>query len=209
MRGEVVWNNGRSCLLLAEHDTLELVLEPFDGLGLGHAVVGADAVLATPATTDAETRAGKHDEEVDADLRIVLDAEIDVLVDTEAEGASVGEVPGVELVLLDLEALLEDLSGLLATDGDVNGDLLVTLDREGTDGEAGLRLDGGLTAELLEHLGGTGKTISALTHANVEDQLVDLQLAHRVLLLGPGRGGSGRGSSSGGGLGLRHLQLPM
>ena len=61
-----------------------------------------------------------------------------MLGDTETEVAGLGEVALAELVLLDLEATLEDLLGLGATDGDVNGDLLVTADTEGTDGVAGL-----------------------------------------------------------------------
>lgn len=40
------------------------------------------------------------------------------------------EVALVELELLDLQALLKDLLGLLATDNDVRGDLLVTADAE-------------------------------------------------------------------------------
>lgn len=75
---------------------------------------------------------------VDTDGRVVLDAEIDVLADTEAEVAGLGEVALPQLVLLDLEATLENLLGLGATDGDVDGDLFVTTDTEGTDGVAGL-----------------------------------------------------------------------
>lgn len=75
---------------------------------------------------------------VDTDRWVVLDAQIDVLRDTETEVASLGEVALAELVLLDLEATLDDLLGLWATDGNMNGDLLVTADTEGTDGVAGL-----------------------------------------------------------------------
>lgn len=75
---------------------------------------------------------------VDTDRWVVLDAQIDVLRDTEAEVASLGEVALAELVLLDLETTLDNLLCLGATDGDVDGDLLVTADTEGTDGVAGL-----------------------------------------------------------------------
>jgi hypothetical protein len=61
-----------------------------------------------------------------------------VLADTEAEVAGLGEVALAELVFLDLETTLEDLLGLGATDGDVDGDLFVTADTEGTDSVAGL-----------------------------------------------------------------------
>ena len=143
---------------------------------------------------------------VDTDRRVVLDAQVDVLGDTETEVAGGGEVALAELVLLDLEATLDDLLGLGATDGDVDGDLLVTADTEGTDGVAGLAcgsvnptssscnleetrlvllvcsrtVDGSLTAQLLEHLGGTSKSVTRLTNRDVQDELGDAELAHGV-----------------------------
>ena len=101
----------------------------------------ADSALAAAAAGDALTRAGHAAVEihtVDTNRGVVLDAEIDVLADTESEVAGLAEVALAELVLLDLEATLEDLLGLSATDGDVDGDLLVTADTEGTDGVTGL-----------------------------------------------------------------------
>jgi hypothetical protein len=59
-----------------------------------------------------------------------------VLRDTEAEVAGLAEVALPQLVFLDLEATLEDLLRLGAADGDVDGDLLVTADTEGSDGES-------------------------------------------------------------------------
>jgi hypothetical protein len=143
-----------------------------------------------------------------------------VLRDTEAEVARLGEVALAELVLLDLEAALEDLLGLGAADGDVDGDLLVTADTKGADGVAGLAcstvlismsfsltaghpplparpapegygmgvsscsrrrtVDGGLTAQLLEHLGGASQPVTGLADRDVEDELLDAQLAHGV-----------------------------
>jgi hypothetical protein len=106
---------------------------------------------------------------VNTDGRVVLDSQIDVLGDTETEVTGLGEVLLTELVLLDLETTLDDLLGLGATDGDVDGDLLVTTDTEGTDGVAGLGVDGSLTRKLLEHLGGTGKPITGFTDGDVEN----------------------------------------
>jgi hypothetical protein len=90
---------------------------------------------------DALTTAAHADVEVhtvDTDSWVVLDAKIDVLGDTETEVASLREVALAQLVLLDLEATLENLLSLWATDGDVDRDLLVTADTEGTDGVTGL-----------------------------------------------------------------------
>ena len=69
---------------------------------------------------------------VDTGGGIVLDTKIDMLLDTESEATGVGEILVQELVLLDLEALLEDLLSLLTADGDVARDLLVTTDGERT-----------------------------------------------------------------------------
>ena len=142
-----------------------------------------------------------------------------MLLDAESEAPGVAEVPPEQLVLLDLEAALKQLHGLLAPHGDVAGDLLVTPDAERphrvprcktkTKAEAGKRThprqrkarngaarpqhtltlgeDGGLAAELLEHLGGAGETVTALPDGDVEDELLHLDLPHRVGLLLLGR----------------------
>jgi len=117
---------------------------------------------------------------VDTDSGVVLDTQIDVLGDTETEVTGLGEVALAELVLLDLKATLEDLLSLGATDGNVDGDLLVTTDTEGTDGVAGLGVDGSLTRQLLKHLRGTSKSVTRLTDGDVQHELLDAQLAHGV-----------------------------
>lgn len=61
-----------------------------------------------------------------------------MFADTEAEVSGLGEVTLPQFVFLDLEATLENFLSLGATDGDVNGDLFVTTDTEGTDGVASL-----------------------------------------------------------------------
>ena len=122
-------------------NAVEPLLEPFDGLLAVDAVAGADRALAAAAAGDALTGAGHAAVEVhavDTNRGVVLDAEIDVLANTEAEVAGLAEVALAQLVLLDLEATLEDLLGLGATDGNVDGNLFVTTDTEGTDSVASL-----------------------------------------------------------------------
>jgi len=122
-------------------DGVEALLEPLDGVVAVDAVAGADSALAAAAAGDALTGAGHAAVEVhavDTDTGVVLDAEIDVLRDTEAEVAGLAEVALAELVLLDLEATLENLLGLGAADGDVDRDLFVTANAERADGVPGL-----------------------------------------------------------------------
>lgn len=106
---------------------------------------------------------------INTDSRIILDAQIDVLRDTETEISSLREVLLAQLVLLDLQTTLDDFFGLGPTDGDVYGNLLVTADTECTDGIARLAVYGGLTGKLLKHLGGTRKPISGFTDGDVEN----------------------------------------
>lgn len=94
------------------------------------------------ALVDAHAGTLKDDKEVhavDTDLGVVLDAEVDVLLDAEAKVAAGAEVVLGELVLLDLEALLEDLGGLGTTDGGVDGDLLVSADAESSHSVSGYK----------------------------------------------------------------------
>lgn len=144
-------------------DTVEAVLEPLEGLGAGDLVVGAEGGLAAAALGDVLTRTGpikvslslppihfiscsmeEHSHAavevhtVDTNTGVVLDTQVNVLADTETEVTGLGEVPLSQLVLLDLEATLENLLSLGATDGNVDGDLFVTTDTEGTDGVTGL-----------------------------------------------------------------------
>lgn len=43
--------------------------------------------------------------------------------------------------------------------------------------------DGGLPCELLQHFSSSGEPVSALTDADVQAELADAELSHRVLLL--------------------------
>lgn len=61
-----------------------------------------------------------------------------MFADTETEVTSLREVALAKLVLLDLQSTLQDFLGLWTSDGDVNRDLFVTTDTEGTDGVSGL-----------------------------------------------------------------------
>jgi len=167
-------------------DSLEAVLEPFDGLITLDLVVGANRGLAAATLGNTLTRTGHAGVEihsVNSNSWVVLDTEIDVFADTEAKVTSLGEVTLAELVFLDLQSTLENFLSLWSTDSDVHSDLLVTTDTEGSDSVAGLAVDWGLTTQLFQHLRSTSKSISRLSNRDVEDDLLDAQLLHGVLLL--------------------------
>ena len=95
----------------------------------------------------------------------------------------IGEVLAAELELLDLEAALDELLSLVATDGDMDGNLLVSLYGKSSDSVARAGLDGFLVGEILEHLGGLGQLIARFTSAQVKNELLDLDLSHLVVEL--------------------------
>ena len=119
----------------------ETVSVPLDSLLLVDAVGGANWALRPSTLGDTLAGAGHAAVEVhsvDTDTWVVLDTEINVLADTETEVAGLGEVALPELVLLDLEATLENFLSLGATDGNVDGNLFVTTDTECSDSVTGL-----------------------------------------------------------------------
>lgn len=135
-----------------------------------HLVLDADTALALAPLGHAISRPVQHDVEVhsvDTRRRVVLDAQINVLRDSETKVAGVGEVLLQQLVLLDLQARLEQLECLLSADGDAARNLLVTTDRPLTDGVTRLSEDRLLPSQLLQDLGGLLQPVTRLTGADV------------------------------------------
>ena len=123
---------------LVENDAIVLLLEPLHGLLASHLVRVAKSASLGLSLRHATTGASQLHVEIhteDTGVGVVLDTEINVLLNTETEVARVGEVLLHQLVLLHLQTALQDLQSLLATNGRVDGDLLITTDGEGTDGE--------------------------------------------------------------------------
>lgn len=104
-------------------------------------MASTDGRSSTATACNTLTRSGHAAVEVhsvDTNTRVVLDTEINVFADTEAEVSSLGEIALAEFVFLDLEATLDDFLSLGTSDSDMHGDLLVTTDTEGSDSVAGL-----------------------------------------------------------------------
>ena len=94
---------------LVENHALERALEPLHRVSLGKLVLLANLLLLLAAAGNAVTRALQHDVEihtVDTRGRIVLDTEINVFGDTEAEVTRGTKVLLEKLKLLPLEAAL-------------------------------------------------------------------------------------------------------
>jgi hypothetical protein len=93
----------------------------------------------------------------------------------------VGEILLLELVLLDLEGVLEEGFSLLSSDGNMDGNLLVSFDRKTSNGVSSFRFNWFLLGQILEHLGGLGEGITGLTGTEVENEFLNLDLSHLVV----------------------------
>ena len=183
---------------LVQNDTVVLLLEPLHGLLASHLVRVTNSAALSLSLRHTTTGTRQLHIEIhteDTRVRVVLDTQINVLLNTETEVARVGEVLLHQLVLLHLQTALQNLQSLLATDGRVDRDLLVTTNREGTNGETGYRISYQqnesltlsihrlLTRNLLQHTSSLGDGISRLSDANVDHQLLNTDVTHDISLL--------------------------
>ena len=153
-----------------QDDTVKPLFEPSNGILLLYSVLEPNTGMLSPPPRHPSSWSSHHDKEVhtkDTDTGVIPSTEIDMFLDTESKVSSLGEVPLPKLVLLDLETTLENLLGLRATDGDVDGDLFITTDTERSDGVPGFRCHGCLTSELFQHLGCPGQPVTRFTDRDV------------------------------------------
>ena len=173
-------------MLLVGQDAIELGLEPLLCLLLCHFVLSSQPGLLFPPVPDTVPGSTQHNVEVhtvDTNGGIVLDTQIDMLVNTEAEVSLIRETSPPQLVLLDLESSFEDLLSLGTSHRAPAGDFLVPPDTKGSHGEPGLGEARLLTAQLFQDLGGTGQPVTGLAHTDVETQFLNANVAHWILLL--------------------------
>merc|ERR1740138_1590312 len=165
----------RSAGFSVEDDAVVLRLEPLHAILLFPAVRKANLSSAELPVLNSAAWPGKMHVEVhaiDASARVVFDAQVNVLSDAEAEASIPGEILLSELVLFDLQALLENLFGLLAPHSHMACNLLVAAYAERTNSHSALGEERLLLRKLLEHLGCAGEAIAALTDANVQHELL-------------------------------------
>ena len=169
--------------LVVEDDTIEPLLEPLLGFGLGYLVADTNLAGSDLSPGDTSTRSSENNVEVhtvDTSTWVVLDTKIDVFLDTEAKVTSLREVSTLELVLLYLKTLLEDLLGLLTANSAVAGNLFIPTNVERPDGVSSLREDRLLISQRFEDTGGLGESITTFTNTDTDNKLLNLNLSHRV-----------------------------
>merc|ERR1719244_1455715 len=120
-------------LLAVEYDTVILGLEPLHGVLLGESVLESNMSGLATSVTDIHARS-THDHvkvhSIDSNAWVILDAKINVFLDTEAKVSVLGEVLSSQLILLDLKSTLQDLFSLGSPDSAMNGNLLISSDTE-------------------------------------------------------------------------------
>merc|ERR1711976_170891 len=134
------FNRKVDLFLARQYHTIILLLEPLHGLFLVHPMLGANAGCPLPPVGDVEAWSTQHYIEVhaiDTNVGIVLDAQVNVLLDSKTKVASVREVVAPKLVLTHLKTPVQDLLGLGSSHSAVHRDLLISADSKGTHGVAG------------------------------------------------------------------------
>jgi len=124
---------------LRENKAFILSLEPVDRVLLGYAVGIPNTAVSTAATRHAVSRPAKNNVEIhaiNASVGIILNPEIDVLLNAEAEVTRAREVATAQFKLLHTEASFENFFSLFATNSHMGGNLFVLPDTKTLNGQA-------------------------------------------------------------------------
>jgi len=147
-------------------------------------VLGTDSGFASSSETNSASWSFEDDVEVhteDTGEWIILNTQIDVFLDTEAETSSVWEVGFSQFSILNFEASFQNFVSLVASNGNMGSDFLVSFDTEASDGVSGSWWDGFLSGQVFEDLGCFSKLVAWFADTDVQDELLDSDLSHRVL----------------------------
>lgn len=105
-------------------------------------MIEANSARGVFSSSNSVSRANKHNKKIHTKNTsgwIIFQSKIDVLIDTKAEATSVGEVFSLKLILLDLQATVEDLLSLLATNLTFYKDISIRQDITGKEGNFMIR----------------------------------------------------------------------
>ena len=90
------------------------------------------------------------------------------------------------LIVSYLKTSLKNFLSLSSTNCAVDSDLFISSNTERTDSVPGLGENWCLPGQLLQHFRGTGESVTALPHTDVQAELTDLEVPHGVFHLGFG-----------------------
>lgn len=133
--------------------SIVLSSEPLHGLVFGDSVLGSDGAFASSSESDSASGSLEDDVEVhseDTGEGVILDAEINMLLDSESETSGIAEVFLLQFSVLNLQASLQDLVGLISSHCHVHCDFFISFNAEASDCEASTGWDWLLAGEILQ-----------------------------------------------------------
>ena len=115
-------------------------LKPLHSLVFRNTVLGSNSAFAASAKADSASWPFKDNVEVHTENTgewVILDTQIDVLLNTKSKASCIREVSLSQFSILDLKTSFKDFISLFSADGDVCGNLFVSLDSKASDGIPG------------------------------------------------------------------------
>ena len=138
-----------------EDKSIILLFEELSGFFFGDALSNTDTIGASSSLRNSLSGFVENDIEIhskNTSIRIILDTEVNMFLNTEAEVTGVGEVTFSKFEFFDFKSFFQDFFGLVSSDSHMQGDLFISLNSERTDGVAGLGGDGSLSSQVFQHL---------------------------------------------------------
>ena len=119
--------------------TIELSSEPFHSLIFGDSMFGSNGGFTSSSKSNSAACSFQNDVEIhteDTSEWIILNTQINVFLNTEAETSGVRKVYFSELSVLNFKSSFENFVGFVASDCNVSSHFFVSLDTETSDGES-------------------------------------------------------------------------
>jgi hypothetical protein len=121
----------------------------------GHTLGNTHSVGASSSLGDSLAGFLEDDIKVHAEntgVGIIFDTKVNVFLNTEAEVTGVGKVTFSKFEFFDFKSFFQDFFGLFSSDGDMEGNLFISLNTERTDGVSGFGGNWSLSSQIFQHL---------------------------------------------------------
>lgn len=138
-----------------EDKSFILLFEELFSFFFGHTLLNTNSAGGSSALRDAFAGLLKDDVEIhtkNTSVRVILDSEVNVFLNTKAEIARVREVSFSKFEFFDFKSFFQDFICLLSSDGHMQSDLFVSLNTERSNGVSSLGGHGGLTSQIFQNL---------------------------------------------------------
>ena len=156
-------------------NTIVFDFKPLLGFFFGDTLVLADTRSATFSFGNTSSWSFEADVEihtVNTGGGIVFDAQINVFCDTETKVTALGEVFRQQFKLFDTKTSVQQFQSFFTTDSHVASDLFISSDTKLSHGKTCFGQDRFLIGQLLQHFGGTCKSIPGFPDGAIDDQFL-------------------------------------